>query len=100
MGYEMLHPSIETASDNEITYLQEDLWEKQWKHVINSSCFYKEKLNNFRDKKITLSGLKDLPFTEKEELKTSQEKDYPFGDYIACDKNKIIRLHMTSGTTG
>jgi phenylacetate-CoA ligase len=44
--------------------------------------------------------LKQLPVTEKDELRLSQEDSHPFGDYIACAPEKVVRVHRTSGTTG
>jgi phenylacetate-CoA ligase len=45
-------------------------------------------------------ALAALPFTEKEELRASQEEFPPFGDYLAVAPEKIQRVHKTSGTTG
>ncbi len=55
----------------------------------------------FKDNKIdikkitTLEHIKDLPFTTKQDLRTS----YPDG-MVAADKSEIVRIHASSGTTG
>ena len=43
----------------------------------------------------TLDDLKRLPFTTKEDLR----KHFPYG-FIAVPKEKIVRVHSSSGTTG
>ena len=47
-----------------------------------------------------LEGLEDLPFTDKEMLRASQQAHPPFGDYLAAPEDRIARIHRTSGTTG
>ncbi len=96
----MLHPEIETLSEDRIRRLQSDLWTAQWSHLRGRSRFYAEKLGVHLSKDASLEAIAELPFTEKDDLRQSQERVYPFGDYIACDTDKPVRLHMTSGTTG
>ena len=43
----------------------------------------------------TLDDIKKIPFTRKQDLR----EGYPFG-FFAVPKNKIVRIHTTSGTTG
>lgn len=100
MKFDLLHPEFETLPEKEIRDLQEKLWEQQWGYVRSTSAFYKEKLGVADDRKITLHDLEALPFTEKEEVRRSQEESYPFGTYIACGNEKVVRVHRTSGTTG
>ena len=100
MKFDLLHPEFETLPEKEIRDLQEKLWEQQWDYVRSTSAFYKEKLGVADDRKITLHDLEALPFTEKEEVRRSQEESYPFGTYIACGNEKVVRVHRTSGTTG
>jgi phenylacetate-CoA ligase len=100
MKFDLLHPEFETLPEKEIRGLQDKLWEQQWDYVRSTSAFYKEKLGAARDQKITLDDLESLPFTEKEEVRRSQEESYPFGTYIACGNEKVVRVHRTSGTTG
>ncbi|MFB6097028.1 MAG: phenylacetate--CoA ligase family protein [Haloferacaceae archaeon] len=44
--------------------------------------------------------LRALPFTRKDELRTSQERAPPFGGHRACDPADIARVYSTSGTSG
>jgi len=60
--------------------------------------FYREKMEKAGirpDQVRHISDLKDLPFTTKEELRTV----YPFG-LLAVDKDDIVEIHTSSGTTG
>ena len=100
MKFDLLHPEFETLPEKEIRDLQEKLWEQQWDYVRSTSAFYKEKLGVADDRKITLHDLEALPFTEKEEVRRSQEESYQFGNYIACGNENVVRVHRTSGTTG
>jgi phenylacetate-CoA ligase len=96
----MLHPEFETLSDRAYRSHQDELWSLQWDFVRASSVFYKGKFGGRCERTIDLDALQELPFTGKEELRRSQEKNYPFGDYIACAQDKVVRVHRTSGTTG
>jgi phenylacetate-CoA ligase len=96
----MLHPEFETLSAAALRRLQEGLWREQWNRVRATSAFYKRKLDHVAAKVPSLDALPSLPFTEKDELRSSQEAYYPFGDYLACRPDEVVRVHRTSGTTG
>lgn len=101
MAYPSLfHPDIETLSPDNLAGLQNLKWEKQREYLAENSSFYDAKLAGTLKKELTLDGLQDLPLTDKEELRASQEEHYPFGDYVACSPDKVVRIHRTSGTTG
>jgi phenylacetate-CoA ligase len=96
----MLHPEFETLTPEQVRRVQERLWEKQWEYVRSASLFYREKFGGGTRRIIGLDAIAELPFTEKDELRRSQEVFYPFGDYVACAEAGVVRLHRTSGTTG
>jgi phenylacetate-CoA ligase len=91
---------FERLSQAEVRRHQDQLWETQWDYLRSMSSFYRAKLAAWTDRNVTLDSLQDLPFTEKDELRVSQENVSPFGDYVACAETSIARLHRTSGTTG
>jgi len=91
---------FETLPLPDIRRLQDGLWSTQWDYVRSMSTFYRAKFSHWIDRKMTLDSLEELPFTEKDELRVSQENDSPFGDYLACGEVSVSRLHRTSGTTG
>ena len=96
----LFHPVTEQLTPQEMRKVQEEKWQAQWRYVSSQSAFYRGKLGDRCNGAMSLDDLQDVPLTDKEELRQSQEGDYPFGDYVACPKDKVIRLHRTSGTTG
>lgn len=96
---DFLHPDIEALTAAEMRCHQDKQWPRQWDYVRTHSAFYRRKLGA-APADLTLDGLQDLPFTDKDEIKDSQAALPPFGDYSACDHQEIVRLHRTSGTTG
>jgi phenylacetate-CoA ligase len=95
-----LHPEIETTPPDRLALLQERMWQRQWEYVRIQSTFYRRKLREAANRPITLDGLRDLPLTDKEEIRAAQEATPPYGDYVACGLDRVARLHRTSGTTG
>ncbi|MDD1717055.1 MAG: phenylacetate--CoA ligase, partial [Methanoregulaceae archaeon] len=71
---------------------------KQTVHAVGSVDIYRNKM---KEAGITVSDIKSLddltklPFTKKQELRDG----YPFG-FFAVPRNKVVRIHTTSGTTG
>jgi len=96
----MLHPEIETLAAQDVRTMQERLWSEQWRYVRATSAFYRARFDRRLPAELDLDALPQLPFTDKEELRQSQEQYHPFGDYIACGEDQVVRLHRTSGTTG
>lgn len=91
---------FETLPLADVRRLQDTLWSAQWDYVRSMSPFYRAKLARWTDRTVTLDSLAELPFTEKDELRVSQESDAPLGNYAACAEPLVTRLHRTSGTTG
>jgi phenylacetate-CoA ligase len=96
----LLHPDIETTAPEALALLQERLWQEQWSYVRAHSAFYRRKLGKWADRAFTLDGLRELPRTDKEEIRVAQEAWPPWGDYVACAPERVVRIHRTSGTTG
>ena len=95
----MLHPEFETLSPAEVRRYQKQLWLRQWPWVSRASAFYREKLGAVPEL-LPLDALGKLPFTDKDELRRSQEAAYPYGSYMACSEDRVVRIHCTSGMTG
>jgi phenylacetate-CoA ligase len=76
---------------------------KQLEYVAATSAMYKRKWSEagvrFEDVK-RIQDLAGLPFTGKAELRESQERLPPFGDFLACAPEAVSRVHRTSGATG
>jgi phenylacetate-CoA ligase len=92
--------AFETLPPPQVRKHQDELWSRQWNYLRSMSTFYRTKLDHWIDRDITLDLLQELPFTEKDELRISQENCSPYGDYVSCGEAAVARLHRTSGTTG
>jgi phenylacetate-CoA ligase len=103
MASRYLEPRVERASRAEMTRLQTRRLRAQVAHAAAASPFYKRK---FREAGVraatvrTLEGLRALPFTTKDELKENQAARPPWGDLLAVPIADVLRVHMTSATTG
>jgi phenylacetate-CoA ligase len=69
--------------------------EEQLAYLEASSPFYAERLRGVR-----AADLSQLPFTTKEELREGQRADPPFGPHLCAPRERLVRMHVTSGTTG
>ena len=89
---------IETASRDEISALQLDRMKWSLRHAYENSPFYRARFDAHGvhpDDLTTLSDLSKFPFTVKTDLRDT----YPFGMF-AVPREKIARIHASSGTTG
>ncbi len=89
---------LETLDRNELEKLQLNRLRKTIDASLNIQ-FCKKKINDAgiksgKDLK-SLNDLKKIPFTTKDDLRSS----YPVG-YLAVNKDDVIRIHTSSGTTG
>lgn len=94
---------METISPTALSKLEARLLSKQLRYVTKASRFYKDKFGRERVDGGSISDLrrfKRLPLTTKDELRASQERSPPFGDYLAVPLEMVNRIHRTSGTTG
>src|SRR2546426_8673246 len=98
-----LEPRLERASRAELTRLQARRLREQVSHAAAHSSFYRRKLKAAGVKPATIRTLADLgklPFTTKDELKENQAAKPPWGDVLAVPFEDVLRIHMTSATTG
>jgi phenylacetate-CoA ligase len=75
----------------------------QLAHVHARSPFYRRKLDaaGVRPEAIrSYDDVREIPFTEKEELRISQERHPPWGDFACITPREAVRVFQTSGTTG
>jgi phenylacetate-CoA ligase len=71
---------------------------QQLEYLEASSPFYAERLRGARVE--SPADLPRLPFTTKEELREGQRRDPPFGPHLCAPRERLVRMHVTSGTTG
>ena len=89
---------IEIASRDEISSLQLQRMKWSLKHAYDNVPFYKRKFDEagvHPDDLTSLADLAKFPFTVKQDLRDN----YPFG-LFAVPRERIARLHASSGTTG
>lgn len=103
MASRCLEPRLERAPRAELTRLQTRRLRQQVAHAYAGSPFYRRKLRAAKvrpDAVRSLADLERLPFTTKDELKANQAAQPPWGDLLAVPIGEVLRVHMTSATTG
>ncbi len=103
MASRYLEPRLERASRAEMTRVQTRRLREQVTHAAAASPFYRRKLKaaGINPASVrTLDDLARLPFTTKDELKENQAERPPWGDVLAVPLDDVLRIHMTSATTG
>ena len=89
---------LETLPREDLEKLQLSRLQSLVQRVYANVPFYRDR---FKKHKISppdirsLSDLKNLPFTEKQDMRDN----YPFG-LFAVPKENVVRIHASSGTTG
>ncbi len=90
-------------STGDLRRLQSEKFQKQVHYVYEKSDFYRSKLHSAGIKPDDIRDVSDLaklPFTYKDELRSSQAAAPPLGLHAAVPMENIIRIHASSGTTG
>jgi phenylacetate-CoA ligase len=99
----MFKPELETLSREALLEYQLGLFRKQMAYVYERAPMYKRKFDQagVRPGDIkTIDDVQRVPFTVKEELRQSQEKYPPFGDFHCIRPEEGVRVFQTTGTTG
>lgn len=94
---------IETMQPEALRRLENENLHTQLDYLWSNSAFYQAKFAEAGVKRGTMRDVSDLPllpFTEKDECRRSQQEHPPFGNYLACSQEQVMRVHKTSGTTG
>jgi len=99
----MFNSDMESISAKDQEKMEVSLLLEQIEYVYKHSKMYKDKFAKAGIAKDKIKDVKDLallPFTTKQELRDSQKRVSPFGDFLAASFEKVNRVHRTSGTTG
>ncbi len=94
----MYQPEIETMPQDRLRRLQDERLKRLVAYVHQRVPFYRERLAEAGVDPGRFAGLGDLPrlpFTRKQDLRDH----YPFG-LFAVPRERVIRVHASSGTTG
>lgn len=97
------NPEMETLPLDQQRRLEREALLKQLEYVAAASEMYKGKWADAGCDPHDVKNPEDLarlPFTTKAELRQSQVRRPPFGDFLACEPEAISRVHRTSGATG
>jgi phenylacetate-CoA ligase len=99
----MYKPELETMPRDGLLDYQLNLFRKQMAYVYERAPMYKRKFDQagVRPEDIrTIDDVQKVPFTTKEELRQSQEKYPPFGEFHCIRPEEGVRVFQTTGTTG
>ncbi|MCL4798680.1 MAG: AMP-binding protein [Burkholderiales bacterium] len=94
---------LERMPRDELAQLQLGKLRDQLAYVRERSPFYRRKLDaaGVRPEEIrSYDDVRAIPFTEKDELRESQERHPPWGDFACITPREAVRVFQTSGTTG
>jgi phenylacetate-CoA ligase len=94
---------IETMPPAWTRRLEEERLAQQIVRCYEQAPFYRRKLDDAGVRPEAIGRLEDLanlPFTTKQELRESQADAPPYGDFVCVDGIDIVRVHLSSGTTG
>src|ERR687897_2945247 len=103
MASRYLEPRLERASRADMSRLQLRRLREHVAHAGRRSPFYRRKLRAARVDPAKIrapDALRRLPFTTKDELKDNQRQQPPWGDVLAVPLADVVRVHLTSATTG
>ena len=97
-------PEVETRPLAQQFELDRVSYQEQVKYLFANSAFYQRKFAeagfDTPEKVGDLDAISELPFTEKDEIRTAQAEYGPFGNHLAADADSLVRVFSTSGTTG
>lgn len=96
------NPYLETLPRKEHNEIELSYFRNMLSYAKEHSILYRDKLRGIESKDIqSLDDLKEIPFTEKEEMRKYQEMDpFPYGGLLGSEIEEVTTFRQTSGTTG
>ena len=94
---------METLPRDKLEALQLQRFRERMQYVYERSPMYRRKYDEAGIKPSDIKSLDDIqnvPFTVKEELRESQVKEPPWGDFPCIPPEEGVRVFQTTGTTG
>ena len=98
MEQHYFQPEIECAGQEDMKKTQSERLRKMVRNCYDNVPFYRQKLDDMGVKPEEIQSIDDivkLPFTYKTDLRDH----YPYG-LVAVPREKVARIHASSGTTG
>jgi phenylacetate-CoA ligase len=76
----------------------DELLVEQLAYLAEASPFYAQRLRGSDVRGV--DDLPQLPLLTKEELRAGQQREPPLGVHRCAPRDRLVRIHVTSGTTG
>jgi phenylacetate-CoA ligase len=100
----MLEPEVEARPWEEQHAVDATAYDAQLGFLFERSAFFRDKLRATGvESAEDAGGLDDiarLPLTDKDELRATRTEENPIGAHLCADRDEIVRIYSTSGTTG
>jgi phenylacetate-CoA ligase len=96
------NPYLETLPKETVCKIELSYFRNILSHAKAHSVLYQEKLKDIDSNDITtVDDIKNIPLTDKEELRKYQEIDpFPYGGTLGTPIENVTTFRQTSGTTG
>ena len=78
----------------------DELLRDQLAYLAAHSPWYRERMGAWANRIRGVGDLPELPLMTKEEVRAGQRDDPPFGPHRCAPQEQLVRMHVTSGTTG
>ena len=93
---------VETEDHAQALARGEAAWERQWRHLMESSAFYRRRFGEagIGPDLVRLTDISRLPLTSKADLKEAIDELPPFGTNLCVPEERVKRVYQTSGTSG
>jgi phenylacetate-CoA ligase len=78
----------------------DELLRRQVAYLADRSPWYRERIGALAGRVGGVADLPELPLMTKEEIRAGQRDDPPFGPHLCAPQERLVRMHVTSGTTG
>src|ERR671924_1562961 len=76
------------------------LLRRQVAYLADHSPWYRERIGALAGRVGGVADLPELPLMTKEDVRAGQRDDPPFGPHLCAPRERLVRMHVTSGTTG
>jgi phenylacetate-CoA ligase len=93
---------VETEDHAQALARAEAAWERQWRHLMDGSAFYRRRFAEagVGPDLVRLADISRLPFSSKADLKEAIDERPPFGSNLCVPEERVKRVYQTSGTSG
>src|SRR3712207_3481584 len=72
----------------------------QLAYLAERSPFYRRRLGGLAERVRRIRDLRAVDYTTKDDLRAGQQRRPPFGEHLCSPREALVRVHVTSGTTG